>query len=760
MEFTVKQLPVATGTPADAFNLQLQPGAPAPGEAYAPLAEPTPQQMEADRLAIEARKRGLPAQAPEPAMPGPGLSLIAPAEAADTAPQFTIKDVGPVSEAEIDTRRGAPASVRHAVGGAPSRDRLATLRQFYPDAQPHGPENFVFTDPKTGQKTLYNPKGLDFGDLTSVLPELAEFGGGAAGGAAAALGATAAAPATGGLSYLSVPVGYGLGAAGGRELENTLATWLAKRLDTRGVGEHLANTGTTALANATGGRVGELVGQGIKNVVGPVASYAARKIGGATQAVRDFAALGVTPSAGAATGNRAMQMVEKGLSNLPGSAGIMQRQAETQLQQIHDAADDLARRFGPVRTKQGAGEALQGAARRGGERFADRRELLDTAIERAIGPDTPAAVPNAKGLYADLFARRAAAPASRERDLGPAIDRLEALIRDATRQGNDAVPFAALRSIRTALGRDLERPDISGYSPASEAAMRRVYAALSEDIRAAARSAGPDAERALARHDRYVRFIRAERGAEPGPLARLQALEDAGTPEQAFNYAMTLAKEGGSRLYALRRSMPAEDWNVVAGTVLGRMGQATPGQQGATLLGDVADDFSVATFLTNWNKLSAEAKSALFGGTQYATLRPELDQLVGVVARLKDADKMANPSGTARNLFVGMGILAAGNDVVEGKPGQGAEKLALGIIAPRVAARLITSPDFVHWLAGAARAAQGNPNGLGAQIMRLGAIAEAEPAIRESIAQYIDALRATPAPPAGASAAAPGSAKR
>src|SRR5689334_20367663 len=52
----------------------------------------------------------------------------------------------------LDRKTGAPVSVRGAVGAAQTdEDRLATLRKFYPDAQPYqdptAGDNFVYTNP-------------------------------------------------------------------------------------------------------------------------------------------------------------------------------------------------------------------------------------------------------------------------------------------------------------------------------------------------------------------------------------------------------------------------------------------------------------------------------------------------------------------------------------------------------------------------------------------------------------------------------------
>ncbi len=59
-------------------------------------------------------------------------------------------------------------------------------------------------------------------------------------------------------------------------------------------------------------------------------------------------------------------------------------------------------------------------------------------------------------------------------------------------------------------------------------------------------------------------------------------------------------------------------------------------------------------------------------------------------------------------------------------------------MAPRVAARLITSPAFVRWLTTPVT----KVNGIAAHLGRLAGIMEAEPELREGITQYMAALQA------------------
>jgi hypothetical protein len=334
-----------------------------------------------------------------------------------------------------------------------------------------------------------------------------------------------------------------------------------------------------------------------------------------------------------------------------------------------------------------------------------------------------------------MEAELAAAPASLKKALEPAIAQLKAIEDDAAEAG---IPFVSLRQVRTMIGKDIDSPLLAGSSGAQNEALKRVYGALTEDLSGAARATSAEAARRLQVADRFTRLWMNTAG------KTMQKIADFDADEQAFRFAMTRAQDGGSQLARLRRNFTPEEWDTVAGSVLGRLGMARPGAQDAT--GEV---FSVSTFLTNWNRLAPEAREALFGGKRYAELRPELDRFVAAISSLKGIEAVTNTSNTARNLIAFTTIstlggalgVAAGGDIESG--GLGVASFVGGsIVAPRVAARLITSPSFVRWLTTPVTAA----NGLSAHLGRLAAIAKAEPEIREEIGQYFNALRDTPAP--------------
>jgi hypothetical protein len=647
-----------------------------------------------------------------------------------------LQAIQPAAPANVDRRTGAPANVRAAVGAAQTEeDRLATLRRAYPDAKPFEAGNFIFTNPRTGRPTVYNPKGLDFGDVASIGPEIGEMAGGAVGGALALPPAVAGAPATGGLSLAAVPVGVGLGAAAGRQLVTTLASQLGGTVDTRGPVQHFADAGVTAGTNAVMIPAGQMLASAGRAALGPVA----RQFGGQTgrNALADFDNAGVTPTAGAVTGNRTVQLAEKGLENLPGGAQPIRDVAEQQAAQLGNEASRIANAYGAPADPAQVGATLKAGAAAAVARFEARQgELYDEAF-RLIGPDMPVVLPSVQRLGGEIQSALQAAPESRARVLQPVLDRIAAIDADA----GAGLRFDALRAVRTDLGRLIGGSPNAASAPSSDTMvyMRQLYGALTDDMTAAARQAGPDAERALAVADRYTRINRGQN------MPVLEKILTQGTDDQVYRLAFPAnGKPDAQALMRIRRNMQPEEWNTLSATVLDRMGMPTPGVAGA------GDGFSVSTFLTNWNKLRASgdaARHVLFGGGQNARLAPELDRLARVAERLKDVERLANPPGTARNLIMGGGMLAMGNELASGDVKGAAMIAGLGIVAPRYGARLITDPAFVRWLSGAATAttAQASDRAL----VRLGAVAEANPELREAIEAF--RLTFSPSPQQGAS---------
>jgi hypothetical protein len=101
--------------------------------------------------------------------------------------------------------------------------RLEAIKQYYPDAvstagTPMGEDNFIYTNPATGQKTLYNPKGLDMGDYVSVGQRYCFCVAGTVGGAAALVGGQLGPQAATPEEFVTVPAAAALASEGAGQL--------------------------------------------------------------------------------------------------------------------------------------------------------------------------------------------------------------------------------------------------------------------------------------------------------------------------------------------------------------------------------------------------------------------------------------------------------------------------------------------------------------------------------------------------------------
>lgn len=644
----------------------------------------------------------------------------------------------PYAEYSIDRKTGAPGEVRAMVGGAPQQDRLQQIQQYYPDAQPYQDDNFVFTDPQTKRPTLYNPPGLDFGDIPSVGRDIAS-GVGATVGAGAMF---AAAPFTGGASLLNAPVGAGVGATAGGGLYDIGRRALGG-VDTRSAGQHAADAGIEFGTNAAFQRAADwLPGLAKSAVTGSVSRLTGKTPQELWQA---FRSADIKPTAGQVTGNRALQGLEWAASKLPTGATRMGNVANEQLDTLGTKVDDLAVDYGSARgatpgaTPTEAGTALQRGGAKFVKDFQDTAEKLYQKLYQVMPKDTPARANNIVAALGRQRAELAAAPELAAKLENPTLrGYLDAIVSDAGASGT--LPYNVISTFRSKIGRMLSDPQTVSDIPRAE--LKEVYAALSKDMEQAARAAGPEA---------LARFQRANAYYAAG-LKRIEAVIDkvvqAKTPEKAYQFAMegSGAKGGGgTKLMQLRRSMPAEEWDVVASMVLRQMGEAVPSQQGSRTI------FSPESFLTRWNQMSKGAQNALFRGTQYGGLPDRLQTLLDVAAAMRETKYMSNPSGTAgQSMFMAFlqpfGI-SAGLGTGAGLQSEGA---ALGALAgtlnalgPYAAARALTNQRFVEWLVDLGTVVK--PNGITAHLARLMAITEVDPEIKEFAQSVFSSMRQTPA---------------
>lgn len=398
------------------------------------------------------------------------------------------------------------------------------------------------------------------------------------------------------------------------------------------------------------------------------------------QRARDFAGARVDPTLGTVTQGTGAARVERGISGTGLDLGQVARAAERSAAQTGQEAARVAERIGASQTTRQAGEAL----RRAGEGFRESSGRASTRLfnrlNTFIRPNEQFSAQNARAALMEPI-KQFDNPALAREFMDPRLGRWF----DAVREGGGRLSYNDMKQFRTEIGRLISKPDLT--PDANRAQLERVYAALSQDMRAAAASKGREALDTfeLANdffRDRQQRIQQTFRG----------ILGDEVSDEGAFRLFQSLSKEGGAResvqrLRDLRTSVSADDWGDITSGLLREMGRprASVAQEGF--------EFSPQTFLTRWNQLSDDARNVLFseqiGGSQ---LKRGLDRLARVVSAQREAQKFENVSRTGLAVSIPAATAGAVIDPVT---------TGLSVVGANVAARLMTSPRFVNWYAGA-----------------------------------------------------------
>lgn len=467
------------------------------------------------------------------------------------------------------------------------------------------------------------------------------------------------------------------------------------------VGGQVISSGSGAAAQGVtreeGGGVWSQLGAGVAGTLAPSAlstSIAAAVRGLArggesgrqrvADTIRTFEEAGAgTPTVGQATQGRGARAVESGLSKTPGAAGRVIAKAEAEAAGLGDKVDDMATTLSPTSGAAPAGREIRAGLGRFADNFKAKAGTLYDELDTHIAPDSQVQVGNTAQVLDELTALKPGAEALSGAMVNPKIAGWKAaLSKDAQ---NGALPYAAIKDLRSKVGELLSDSGLVADAPRAQ--LKKVYSALTADMTEAARVAGPEAEKALTRANSYY-------------AAGMKRIDDVldpilkkTDPEDIFKAATSGTSEGATTLRGVMKSLPEESRKIVAATTLRRLGRAVASKQDE--LGEV---FSPETFLTNWNKLHGDAKTALFSNLPDG-MRSDLDKIARVASNLRDGSKVfANPSGTAQAAANQFTAGAAVISLITGNLGTAA---AIGgaVAGSNVLARVMTSPITVKWLA-------------------------------------------------------------
>ena len=439
------------------------------------------------------------------------------------------------------------------------------------------------------------------------------------------------------------------------------------------------------------------------------------------QNIAAFESAGTTPTVGQASENRVMRALESLMARVPGGAGVMQKKAATQADEVGTGLQKLADDLAPKTNPTTAGRAIeQGITGEGGfvSRFKEQASKLYDELDKHMPADTPVKLSATQAFLAKSAAPTKGAEATSALLANPKLGQIgDALGRDLAGSGG-ALPYGAAKSLRTRVGEMIANAGIVSDVPRAE--LKQLYGALSQDIRAQA-AKDPKAFAAANRAENYYR----------AGLDRLEKVESVvkknGGAEKIFAAATAGTREGATTLRSVMQSLKPEEAKILTSAVVRRLGRANPGAQN-----DTGDAFSTQTFLTNWNGLSKEAKSTLFDrmGPDY---RSSMDNIARMASNLRSGSKVfSNPSGTSDATIQAATVGSAVTSLLMGSPG-GAAAVAGVVGSANLGSRLMTNPTFVRWLGRNTNRPIGSLN---AQVGVLSNMGKDDPDIAELVGQF------------------------
>ena len=527
---------------------------------------------------------------------------------------------------------------------------------------------------------------------------------------------------------------------GGEALINKLGELLSERIGTQVVSAGSGGV-TSGMARESGAGMGGQILAGLAGGLAPTGiGYGAKELTRRAlrgdeagrqrmlENIKTFEGADTTPTVGQAAETRTARAVESMLSKTPGGAGVMARKAEQQAKQLQASVNEVADVLSPGADMISSGQKIQAGITGFKEGFKGMQRQLYDKLDAYVPKDAPVNVTRTQKILESLNADIPGAPNLSKWFKNAKIQGIDdALAKDLERATvTGSLPYEAIKKLRTLVGNELA--DSSFMSDVPKSKWKPIYAALSEDLGDTVQRVGPEATKAWKWANLFTKT-------QLDRMDKLSGIADQNLPEKVFKAATAGTRDGDTMIKQVMGVIPKDARRAVTATVIKKLGQATEGRQN-----DLGDVFSAETFLTNYNKLSPQAKHTLFNRHDPA-YRAALDNLAKITSNIRDGSKVfANPSGTQPALSNWLTTGGAAYALFSGHP-----MLATGIAGAagvaNVGAKLMTNPEFVKWLATATKTpTQAIPS----QLAILENIAAKQPGEdAAAIRQYIEATRQT-----------------
>lgn len=347
----------------------------------------------------------------------------------------------------------------------------------------------------------------------------------------------------------------------------------------------------------------------------------------------------------AVVGNEVEKGLAGGLSAIPYAGSPLVNAFKKGVQKLGDAAARTTAELG-----NSAGPEIAGGAARqgildwigGGSKkiVSDLYDSVDANIaDKAATRPLSATAATAKTLAAE---QRVSATTHNAKAIG--------IVEDALARP-EGLTYDGVKGLRTVLGNYLDG-SVLPEPGTSMPAIKRLYGALTEDLRGTIKQAGgPKALGAWEKANTAANVISGKRE----QLAKIVGIKGDVPAEMVVKRFSQMASGNAGDIGKLRlakQTLGKDTWGDVAATIASHYG-----------MDPSTDLFSGSRFLTAYGKLSDAGKSSLFGSSKQA-----FDDIALVASKFRDLERLGNPSGTGRVNAV-MKIITHPTSVVAGMIG-------------------------------------------------------------------------------------------
>lgn len=350
------------------------------------------------------------------------------------------------------------------------------------------------------------------------------------------------------------------------------------------------------------------------------------------QAAKD---IGVTLPRAVTSDSATAQNLGKRLSQVPIIGNPLRNSSKKAVQQLDDAAKGVQDNLG-AGNKEFAGTRVR-------DDMATYATVKEPASVKALYDKVDDAVDLKVRVPLSDTARIASEITQKRKYQGPskAVEAVQKALDDPS-----GLNYKEIKELRTSIGELTGRHGALDNQNISQTELDAIYAGLSADLKAAAKTAGGP--------EGLKRFERANEGARifARDKETLKKILGEGSDEKTVSNLIALAGNNSRAnvkgLVLAKSKVSKETWDELSSAALADMGR------------DANGAFTPDRFVTSWGKMSESGKKLLFGGNPDHL--KALNDIAAVSTRFKKLNEFANPSGTGgQNALLGMGAsLGAG----------------------------------------------------------------------------------------------------